>query len=171
MNIITDIPRFALELKDRKDAKPDLRIMVHHLYYPKNFKFVGMDLSLTNISNSSFSISTLFLNDVESILAPIISEPDEDGRRRLRSYLSEKRSPSRIIENKSVLPIIDPLPMSIYLKSNESIRGLVFWDLEIQKEKELEISTIILSNNKKVNANINLTDKLRKTYHSTKISK
>ena len=153
-NLITDIPRFALELNDHNKAKPDLRITIHNFHYNPNFKFIGIDLSLTNLSTSSFSISALKLNDKECLLKPIVSDVKQDGRRIIRSFSNELRTPFRVLEDTIILPVIDPIPISPYLNPKKSIRGLVFWDWDKTEVESLEISTIILSDDREISAQI-----------------
>lgn len=157
MSAIFDGIKLVLELHDRKKSKPDLRVDINKIHFSSKFKFIGLDIIVTNISSSAFSISNFRFNGIEAILSPYIWDRG-DGRRVIRAYENESRKPMRVLYDID-LPRKDPLPSTPYLKTNMSIDGLIFWDWETSIKRELEISTIILSSNKEISALIPLTNK------------
>lgn len=154
--MIIDAVKFALVLKDQFDKKPRISITVNNSFQDtKENPFVVMDVQITNMTDSAFSISAIKLNDTEMILSPLIATDHSGGRSFLRHEDEFGSYIGRYIPDGNNIPFINPIPDTPYFNPKESIRGLAIWEIDVVSIKDdWTLSTIILSENRFVSASI-----------------
>ena len=140
-----------IKLRENSKAKPKVTLEVHCYEFSGDYKFIGAEVSITNISTSPLSISPLYFNGRESLLTPYIWERG-DGRRNVKTNESEQRRPFRVLTKDSSLSRSDCIRFPFYLSPRETIRGLVFWDWDVTMPKRGEFKTVITATNKTISS-------------------
>lgn len=152
MNPITDIIRLSLELYDRTKSIPMLNIDIHKAHFDSKYHYICMDLSVTNVSKSAFSIAPFLLNGKPSLDEWYIWVREND-RGIIKQFESEKRTPTRLLTD-SLLLHKKPLVLSGRIDPDETPSGLVIWDWYEPMDSDFIISTIIPSTNREISAQI-----------------
>ena len=148
---ISAFVNMLIELKEHSEAIPDLTINIHSTEFSERYQFIGAEVSITNISTSPFSITPLLFNGKDSLLTPYIWRRS-DGRRNIRAYDGESRSPSRVILSNSSLAQGDCIAFPLYLLQGKTERGLVFWDWETEEPNHGKFSATIAATNKVISS-------------------
>jgi len=144
---------FILDLASRINERPDVRLMINAVALSRRFMehiplgdaWTCMDITVTNLKSSSFSIGSIRLNGEECLPAPEVSFHDEKLDVTVGTH-------KEFWLYEDGLARIPALPLTPYLLPRESIRGLVFWTFRINESESLELSTMILSSNREIKA-------------------